>query len=352
MANKLSYYSYDKILSLNATYNMILGPRGDGKTYGAKKKATKDALEKGELFIYLRRYKEEVKLSSATFFADIEHLFPDWDFKVNGSAAYAAPISTKNDKKREWTLLGFFIALSRAQQYKSVSFAKVQTIIFDEFVIEKGAIHYLPNETTIVNNFYSTVDRYREKDGRKSVRLFMLANAVAITNPHFIEYGIDPNKADSNGFVKYKIPGRKTPFMVVQFIDDDAFVKDVQETSFGQFIKDTDYSKYAVGNEFLDNHSGLVEGKTQEAYYLYTLETTQATFSIWLDGKTTKYYAQTKRPGNEKVFTLVPENMEEGKVLATFNDKHMQMLRTAFRRGRVLFDRAATRNAFLEIFKR
>lgn len=351
MSKALNYYSYDKILSLNAVFNLILGPRGDGKTYGAKRKVIRDAINEGKQFIYLRRYKEEVKLSSATFFADIEHLFPEWDFKVNGTGAYMAPITTKDEKKREWTLIGYFIALSRAQQYKSVSFAKVQTIIFDEFVIEKGAVHYLPNEPTIVNNFYSTVDRYREKDGKKSVRLFMLANAVAITNPHFIEYGIDPNKADKNGFIKFMVPNRTTPFMVVQFIDDDAFVKDVQQTAFGQFIKDTDYERYAVGNEFLDNHSGLVEEKTQDAYYIYTLETSSGTFSIWFDRRG-KYYAQEKRPGNEKVFTLVAENMDTSKVLSTFNDKHMQMLRAAFRRGKVLFDRASTRNAFLEIFKR
>lgn len=338
---QLKYFSYDKILSYNAKYNIVVGPRGDGKTYGSKKKAIKDAISRGDQFIYLRRYRGEVTLAAQTFFADIEGEFPDWDFKSGGSAAYMAHISTRDDKKREWTLIGYFIALSRAQQYKSVSFKKVKTIIFDEFVIEKGAVHYLPNEPAIINNFYSTVDRYEGK-----TRLFMLANSVAITNPMFIEYNIDVNKADKNGFIKV------SDGFMVQIIEDHEFVDGVNQTWFGKFIKGTAYGEYAVGNKFQDNHDGLLGEKPASAHYVFTLEANSGTFSVWFNRADNKYYVTSKRPGNEIIFTLVPKNMEEGKTLATFNDKFLATLRTAFRHARVIFNRASTRNAFLEIFKR
>jgi hypothetical protein len=326
---------------------MILGPRGDGKTYGAKKKVIKDAINKGDLFIYLRRYREELSLSARTFFADIDHEFPDYDFRVRGSSAEMAPISTRDEKKRVWQEIGYFIALSRAQQYKSTAFPKVKTIIFDEFIIEKGAVQYIANEPEVVKNFYNTVDRSKDK-----TRIFMLANAVRITNPHFIEYNIDPDKADELGFIKRFVPEIKNPYMVIQFIDDEEYVAGVKRTAFGRFISGTAYEDYAVGNEFSDNHKNLIQAKPPRAIYLFSIESSKGTFAIWMDKKTVRYYATAKRPGNEKMFTIVPEQMSEEKTLSTFNDKHMSMLRTAFRHGRLFADRASTRNAFVEIFKR
>ena len=65
------YYNVDSALSYNALFTMIMGGRGIGKTYSAKKRAIKNFLTKGEQFIYLRRYKTELKKSVPSFFADV-----------------------------------------------------------------------------------------------------------------------------------------------------------------------------------------------------------------------------------------------------------------------------------------
>ena len=39
-----SWYSYNKVLSYGAAINMVMGARGLGKTYGAKKFALKNAV--------------------------------------------------------------------------------------------------------------------------------------------------------------------------------------------------------------------------------------------------------------------------------------------------------------------
>ena len=54
------YYNIDSALSYNALFTMIMGGRGIGKTYSAKKRAIKNFLAKGEQFVYLRRYKTEL----------------------------------------------------------------------------------------------------------------------------------------------------------------------------------------------------------------------------------------------------------------------------------------------------
>lgn len=336
------YYSFAKLDSYNAFYNMAVGGRGIGKTYGRKRKALRDAVKKGHQFIYLRRYKEELQLAKETFFTDVQHEFPDWDFRTNGRSALAAPASTRDEKKRKWFTIGFFVSLSTAQSYKSVDFSLVKTIIYDEFILEKSATHYLPNEAILFNNFYSTVDRYK---GR--CKVYFLANSVAINNPYFIYYKIDPKECDKNGILKVDNNG----FMVVHFIDSEDFESEVYETDFGRFIQGTEYADYAVGNQFADNHDALLKSKTYRAMYVFTLETKAGTFSVWYDVNTNEYHAQEKRPkADEKLFTLVAERMGEGKILLQQNDKLMSNLRTAFRQARVVFDRASTRNAFLEIF--
>ena len=76
---QFSYYNYSKLYSYNCTYNFLIGARGLGKTYGIKKKAIKDAIRRGDMFIYLRRYEGEIVAAAPTFFADIEfHIASDW----------------------------------------------------------------------------------------------------------------------------------------------------------------------------------------------------------------------------------------------------------------------------------
>lgn len=344
-----AFYNYALLLSYNAMYNFVVGGRGKGKTYGWKKKVIRDAIKTqldtpGECdqFIYLRRYKEELKMAATTFFADIHHEFPDWDFRSSTKIAQMAPVSTRDDKKREWYTIGYFVTLSVSQSYKSVAFPRVKKIGFDEFILEKSATHYLPSEAKIFNDFYSTVDRYKDK-----TKVFFMANSVSIANPYFIEYKIDPDNADKNGIIIMA-----SGYMACHFIPEGEFEEQVVTTRFGQFIKGTEYADYAVANKFADNHKLLIEKRSPNAKYQFTLETDDLTFSVWYDIRTNKYHCEEWRPKRETLFTIVKENMTDGKTLLTFNDGVLQMLRSAYRHARMTFDRSATRNAFLEIMVR
>lgn len=334
------YYNYGPILSRNGTYNFLVGGRGLGKTYGAKKRAIKRFLDHGEMWIYLRRYKEELIPVRETLFADIQHEFPDWDFRIQGNSLEIDNAANRDAKKRDWQTMGYIIPLSVAQKYKSVAYPAVKTIIFDEFIIEKGAVHYLPNEAAVFNNFYSTVDRWQDK-----TTVFFLANAVSLNNPYFIEYAIFPEP--DTEWIKLS-----DGFIIAHFPKDGAFADSVSNTRFGQFIKDTDYEKYAVGNEFADGHQTLVGLKNPKARYQFTLETREGSFSIWEDVLASKWYATRKQPGNPLEFTLVPQNVSEQKTLVLYSTDMIGRLRAAYSEGRIWFDNAGTRNLFLDLFRR
>ena len=337
----LKYYSFNYILSFNAVFNFILGARGLGKTYGAKYRAIKKALHSKEQFIYMRRYKTDLE-SRLTFFADIEHEFPDWDFRVNGHVAQASHISTRESDKRPWKDLGFFIALSTAHSKKSVSYHNVTTIIYDEFIIEKGVIHYISGEAKAFMEFYNTVDRYKDK-----TKVFFLANSVSIDNPYFLKYDIIPNAGE-------KIILKYDGFVACHFPDNAEFKDGVRKTRFGKFMMDTDpdYVDYAVNNKFSDNHGLLIEKKTPESEYIMTVETEKGTFSVWCDWDSEIWYFQRKRPkGGEVKYTVIEKNVDTDKNLLLRSDKLNQYIRTAYRQGRARFDRAQTRNSMIELFK-
>lgn len=337
MAKHFSYYDYSPVLSHNAVYNFIVGGRGLGKTYGAKKHVITRFLKYGEQFIYLRRFSKEMSVKG-TFFADISDQFKGCGFRINGSEAQIC--RNPNDEKPNWEVAGYFHVLSRAQGMKSASYPRVTTIIFDEFILEKGFSRYLPDEATAFNNFYSTIDRWQDR-----TKVLFLANSVSIMNPYFTTYDIEPNRE----WVK-----KHNGFMVAHFPDSTQFASEVSKTRFGSFISGTDYEEYAVNNDFRDNANYLIGKKTEAARYHFTMETINGDFTVWVDLKEHPYtyYVQAKKPLIENIWVMDKELMSEGKLLVEYSDKHIQLLRTAYGRGNVLFESARLRNTFLRVFKR
>lgn len=364
---KTIYYNFQRILSYNAGYNFIVGGRGIGKTFGAQELVIKDAVRKtvedavqealisGAEFVYVRRYKDDIKVAKQTFFDAVAFKFPKLEFRVQGDfAQYAKALPSdfhQREKKeqarivkeRQWTTIGYFIALSLAQKYKSTAYPRVRTIIFDEFIIEKGFTRYLPDEMNVFNGLYSTIAR-----NRKGVRVLFLANSVSLDNPYFIALGINPDHATNEIIIMAK------GWVAVHFPDAAAFDTDEFQTRFRTFITEEmeEYADYAVSNQFSDNHKLLIEGKDYKADYLYSIETEKGTYSIWSKFLSGTIYVQAKLPKQQNLFTIIPSRMSEEKLFLENNNPVLQQLRTAWRTGNMRFDTAATRNGMLHIFKK
>lgn len=327
---KFSYYDFGRVLSYNAVINMIMGARGLGKTYGAKKIVIKNAIERGEEFIYLRRYRPELK-NRDNFFSDIAHEFPGYEFRVNGPRA---EYRLEGDDK--WKTMGYFQALSIAGHVKSVAFPLVTTIIYDEFIIEQGVTRFLPDEVTKFLDFYSTVDRYQDK-----TRVFMLSNAVTIMNPYFAAWGVTPEK---------ELTRFGDGFVVAHFVDSEKFAREVMNTRFGRFIKDFSgtYADYAVQNDFRDNDGRLVAKKDSKAQYDFSIRCSSGAFSVWV-GQSAVFF-QRRQPKKVGIMYTITDDVREGEIGLVRNDKICQWLRRKYRAGRLFFDSPQSRNGFQELF--
>lgn len=335
-------YNFDKIASYDAMFNGIVGARGVGKSFGKKVDVVNKWLKKSEQFIYLRRHDKELKTAKKAFFSDFAFKFPKFDFRVVGEEAQMASKKTRElGKDRIWDTIGYFKALSVAQSEKSSPYPNVTTIIFDEFILEPGLIQYIPDEVTVLMNFYNSIDRFEDR-----VKLYMLANAVSIANPYFIAWGIYPDQEGE--FVT-----RQNGFICFHFPDSAQYQSEVMKSRFGQFIANTEYAKYAVGNNFADNHDNLIGAKHPDSRYMYTLQSKSGAISIWRYAPDKVYFVQRKLPKNQHIIVADPSLMREGVILYDYKSKSLSYLRTAYNNARVIFDHPTTRETFItEYFRR
>jgi hypothetical protein len=233
--NKDIFYNGNEALTHNKLFNFIVSNRGAGKTYWFKLWAIKDFLKNGSQFIYLRRFKEEIKelKKENTFFKDIikNNEFPNTKFNIKGDIIYI------DDKEA-----GRFVPLSTALLIKSTPLPYVNKIGYDEFIIDKSYYHYLHNEVMSFLEFYETVTRLRwdfeENKEINSVRVFFLSNAITSTNPYFLFFKLNTPNTNKR-FHHFKFGN--TEDILVEYPQNHDFVELKKKTRFAQMMAGSEY---------------------------------------------------------------------------------------------------------------
>jgi hypothetical protein len=232
-------------------------------------------------------------------------------------------------------------ALSTAQKKKSTPYPLVTKIIFDEFILEEGFQHYIPSEAKVMQNFYSTVDR-----GQDKTKVLFLANAVSMMNPYFIEWGLAPTEK-THPFQKYK-----KGFICTHFPRSDEFAAEFRKTRYGEFVADSEWAKYAVGNEFADNRHDLVRPKNPQAKFEFNLETKFGWISVWKDIVNQEFWIGSMLPPNQLTFTMIVGKNTPKIGLLFYNDDIIGKMRTAYRYGRMFFQSPQTELVFIDLMNR
>lgn len=186
------WYNYSAIDKLNCQYNIIIGERSNGKTYGGLLKVVKNYWKKKEKGAYLRRYKEDYRGKRGdALFESIEKdgVIKELTEGVYDGIKYQSGrwYFSKFDEKTQKKIIGddpfcYGFAISDMEHDKSTSYPDVTTIIFDEF-LTRG--FYLQNEFVLFMNTLSTIIRHRN-----NVKIYMLGNTVNKFAPYFIEMGL------------------------------------------------------------------------------------------------------------------------------------------------------------------
>ena len=200
---KQKFYSLKHILEKDCVYNVIFGERSNGKTYSVLKYAIQEYFKTGGQFAIVRRWQEDIRGRRASdIFSAInanDEVLKLSDGKYKGIAYFSGKfylcdydLSTgKPVYCMETDCIGYTFALSETEHNKSISYPKIRTILFDEF-LTKGV--YLPDEFVLFMNTISTIVRQRT-----DVKIFMCGNTVNKYCPYFEEMGLGQIKNMKQG---------------------------------------------------------------------------------------------------------------------------------------------------------
>lgn len=286
------HYNCNKYYSYDVFFGCIDGGRGIGKTTTFLIKGLMEC-NKGHEFIYMRRYKPEIKK-----FVTKDSMSPIIDnvlYKGDGAGGYTAMFDGR--------ILGYMLPLVTYRSYKSVDFSKVTLIIFDEaFVRANNSYRYLVDEVTQFLEFISTVIRTR-----KNVKVVLLGNNEDMFSPYHTFFKIPM-------FERYYINAERGIFCE-HAKNSEALLEEEKQTGLFKLIQGTSYGDYHYDNKLLQSSNIVIEQKPPNASLM---------FRIVVEGQTLNMYTYMDNKKDMRMYCehrdkVIKDNisysiMEEGKI--------------------------------------
>jgi len=336
MTNK--WYDKGQLLSYNAFFNMLIGNRGGGKTYGFKTWAIDDYLKSGKQFVWLRRFGTEIEEMRKTFFDDIAQKYPAYKFEIKGSKKSGKILI---DNK----VAGFYFALTTSSIAKSSSYPKVDKIIFDEFLIIGNTYRYLNDEVVLLLELIETIFRDRENDPEaiKPRGIYLLGNNVTLANPYFLYFNIKPyNK-------RFYID--KTRGLVVEQYCNEVFVNIKKASAIGKLTAGTTYAEYSIENKsYLDNDKFIAK-KPSNATFNCAIDYKGKTYGFWLDYKNGDMYVNNQYdPDSINHYSLTKDDHNINTFLIkNLNNTYIKNIVWLFRAGCMYFNDTQIKSQVFDI---
>lgn len=332
------YYNYDKLFSYNFLIAFVIGERGVGKSFNAKVAVLKKYLKTGEQFMYIRRYKTELDTALTTFWNDLidNGYFEEHNLSIR-----------KNKKLTEFIcdgkVCGYAVSLSTANILKSTAFPKVQTIIFDEFLLDNGGTHrYLKNEVTMFLDVIETT--FRLRDGQT----ILLGNNIApYASPYFAYWDLELPTGE-NEFRTFRDGA-----IVVNYIRNLEYRKRKKESRFGKLIDGTLYGLYAIDNQALRENDSFIAKKPAKAYFVVVLIINGFPIGVW-NGRDGHLYLSEKYDPNTRLrFVFDFTDHTEGTVFTNIKDNMwLKLCIRAYKVGSLMFESQKIKSIVVKLLNR
>lgn len=330
--NKKIYYSVDRVVSYNALLNLIIGERGVGKTYGFKTYAVKRFLNKGKQFVYMRRYETDLDASVGTtadnkFFEQIKKEFPNSEFRISKSKKVRKLYI--DDK-----ICGYALPLSSADSLKSSTYEKVDTIIYDEFMLKEGTTqHYLRNEPELILDIVETIGRLRD------INIYCLGNAISTTCPLMTYFDITlPYNSDIKTY--------KDGLILINYIKNEPYREVKKASRFGKLIENTRYGEYAIDNKFLTDSKYFIKKKDKNAKMYFILSLGDRSFGVWRDFNSgSMFISNDYDPNCPMIFTISNNYHNESTIFVKVrNNPYFKNVIEYYRIGKLFFESQQIKN--------
>lgn len=210
------FYRIDNIDKENATYNMIIGERSNGKTFACLERILKNYLKTGERGALIRRWDDDFKRKRGQQMFDgivnagilQDTIWDGIDFKTQQFTLYRWDEAGEK-KIYDRQPFCFAFSLTTMEHDKSTSYSDVTTIVFDEFLSRQS---YLPDEFVLFMNTLSTIIRHRD-----NVKIYMCANTVNKSAPYFSEMGLSHVAKQEQGTIDVYTYGESSLKVAVEY---------------------------------------------------------------------------------------------------------------------------------------
>lgn len=218
------WYDPSDILALDATYNLIYGERGNGKTFAICRLILKAYFDEGLPSAYIRRLEEMVKQGNLeTLFSDPNHLkyieersegkYNFVKYQFHGFYLQKRdPITGALLAKDQQPFCRTY-AISTNETTKGADRGKVKYVFFDEFITRQ---FYLTNEVVLFQNLLETIIRKRP-----GVKIFMVANTVNKHCVYFKHMGLNNVKKQKQGTIDQYLLGKAQTKIACEYTEDN-----------------------------------------------------------------------------------------------------------------------------------
>lgn len=330
--NKNKYYNITRLLSHNSYISMVMSGRATGKTFSTTKFIVNKFLKHKKQTVYLRRTMTQLDECKDTFFRDMEKVFPDIEFRVEGYTGYI------NGEEAI-----FFMAVSTSPNKKGSEYPDVDFILWDEY-IETKSQHtgkYLKNEMILFLDMVNTIFRFREE----LQRIVLLSNSVSYVCPLFSFFDITPDPTK-------KFQSFKDGLITLELYSNDVFIQEVTRHPFAKLVNGTKYFNYAIGNEVLEDTNDFIKEKEKGKYsFIAEFKVDNFRLGLWLNIKDASIYVDEKiDAASSEKYVISTDDMTQGYFLIKDFRKswRVKQIRSSFNNSKVYYSTQEVKKVFME----
>lgn len=190
------------------------------------------------------------------------------------------------------------------------------------------------NEVKHFLDCVETIGRLRD------VKCFLIANSISEINPYFTYFNL-------------RLEGRFTRKgdILIERTESLHYREVKRNTRFGKIINNTDYGRYAIENEFVNDNHEFIEKRSPNAKNIFNVVVNGKTLGMWIDNKQGKLYASFKHNPDAITLCLTTEDMRPNMLLLKGRSYNLTLLKNSINYGCLYYESFKVKTYMLDVIK-
>lgn len=245
----------------DCTFQLYVIARGTGKTYTGLQECLDPKYDK---FMFMRLTDKEISaVCSAGNPFDKLNADMGWEIVSDYKKADGFGKFYDGDK-----IIGYSAALSTFAGIRGLSFDNVEIIFFDELIPERHKRSVIKEPGFAFANMYETINRNRELEGRKPVKVIMACNAIDLDNDILHKIGAIQHIEEmlDSGSLEFTDTERD---LYINISPNVPISKAKKRTAIYRLMgQDSEFTDMAINNKFVNDPLFLIKPKVPLVEYL------------------------------------------------------------------------------------